>query len=150
VVTDVASNPSSNQVTSEFNARSFDRPRERFAPDSLSGHWTGGDEVTIDLTEVTLVVAVKSHCDGCREFINADVDQLHVPVLVVSAEDDESLEWRDARQRVFVSTDAFRLLDVRSAPFYVLVDPVARRVVTEGVLFGPAQVAAEIAPFLHV
>jgi hypothetical protein len=78
------------------------------------------------------------------------VDQLHVPVLVVSAEDDESLEWRDARQRVFVSTDAFRLLDVRSAPFYVLVDPVARRVVTEGVLFGPAQVAAEIAPFLHV
>jgi hypothetical protein len=29
-----------------------------------------------------------------------------------------------------------------------LVDPVAHRVVSEGVLFGPSQVAAEIAPYL--
>jgi hypothetical protein len=29
-----------------------------------------------------------------------------------------------------------------------LVDPLARRVLSEGVLFGPAQVAAEIAPYL--
>jgi hypothetical protein len=135
-------------VTPEFNARSFDRPRERAAPCSLEGHWTEGEETTLALTEVTLVVAIKAHCDGCREFINADLDELAVPVLVVSVHDDESSEWRDARQPVFVSPDSFRVLDVRSAPFYVLIDPMAGRVVTEGVLFGPSQVASEIAPYL--
>jgi hypothetical protein len=135
-------------VTPEFNARSFDRPRERPAPSSLRGHWSGGDEAVVELTTVTLVVAIKSHCDGCREFMNADFNELHVPVLVISAEDDESSEWRDARQPVLVSSDAFQLLDLRSAPFYVLVDPIAGRVVTEGVLFGPSQVSKEIAPYL--
>jgi hypothetical protein len=118
------------------------------APTSLRGHWSEGDETSIDFTHVTLVVAIKSHCDGCREFINADLDELPVPVLVVSAEEDESSEWGGARQRVFVSPDAFRLLDVRSAPFYVLIDPSSSHVVTEGVLFGPTQVANEIAPYL--
>jgi hypothetical protein len=136
-------------VTPEFNARSFDRPRERAAPSSLSGHWCEGDETTISLTDVTLVVAIKSHCDGCRAFINADLDELSVPVLVISAEDDESSEWRGARQSVFVSPDAFRVLDVRSAPFYVLIDPIAERVVTEGVLFGLSQVATEIGSHLR-
>jgi hypothetical protein len=136
-------------VTSEFNARSFDRPRERAAPSSLRGHWSAGDETVVELSEVTLIVAIKSHCDGCREFINADLDELHVPVLVISADDGDSFEWRDARQPVLVSPDAFRVLDVRSPPFYVLVDPVAGRVVTEGVLFGPSQVASEIAPHLR-
>lgn len=135
-------------MTPEFNARSFDRPRERVAPTSLRGHWFEGDEAVVQFTEVTLVVAIKSHCDGCREFIAADLDELHVAVLVVSAEDGESSEWRDARQLVFVSPDAFTLLDVRSAPFYVLIDPIAGRVVTEGVLFGPSQVTKEIAPYL--
>ena len=135
-------------MTSEFNARSFDRPRERAAPSSLRGHWFEGDEALVDLTDVTLVVAIKSHCDGCREFIGADLDELHVAVLVISAEDGESSEWRDARQPVLVSPEAFTLLDVRSAPFYVLIDPIAGRVVTEGVLFGPTQVAKEIAPYL--
>jgi hypothetical protein len=135
-------------VTPEFNARSFDRPRERAAPSSLRGHWSEGDEAVVELTEVTLVVAIKSHCDGCQEFIGADLDELQVPVLVISAEDDESSEWRDARQRVLVSPDAFRLLDVQSAPLYVLIDPIAGRVVTEGVPFGPSQVANEIASYL--
>jgi hypothetical protein len=137
-------------VTSDFNARSFDRPRERSAPQSLNGHWIDGDETVVELDETTLVVAIKPHCDGCREFINADLDELHVPVLVVSAEDDETAEWRDARQPVFVSPEALRLLDVRWPPFYVLVDPHSRRVVTEGVLFGPSQVASEIAPYIEL
>jgi hypothetical protein len=134
-------------VTPEFNARSFDRPRERAAPSSLRGHWSGGDEAVVELSEVTLVVAIKSRCDGCRDFINADLDELNVPVLVISAKDDESAEWRDARQPILVSPDAFALLDLRSAPFYVLVDPIGGRVVTEGVLFGASQVAEEIAPY---
>jgi hypothetical protein len=135
-------------VTSEFNARSFDRPRERVAPGSLSGHWSDGVDVDVAFSEMTLIVAIKSDCDGCREFINSDLDQFRVPLLIISADDDGTSEWNDAVQPVFVSPEAFRLLDVRSPPFYVLMDPVARRVLTEGVLFGPSQVAAEIATYL--
>ena len=136
-------------MTSEFNARSFDRPRDRVAPSSLRGHWSDGAEVALELTEVTLVVAIKSDCDGCREFIHADLNELRLPVVVISAIDDESSEWKGARQPVFVSPEAFRLLDVRWPPFYVLIDPLEHRVLTEGVLFGPEQVAAEIAGYLH-
>ena len=135
-------------MTSEFNARSFDRPRDRVAPSSLRGHWPDGAEVMIELIDVTLVVAIKPHCDGCREFLRTDPDELRVPVLVVSAEEDVATEWRDARHPVFVSPEAFRLLDVRWPPFYVLIDPHARRVLTEGVLFGAEQVASEIATYL--
>jgi hypothetical protein len=143
----VPSNPLSNPVTSDFNARSFDRPRERAAPGSLVGHWPDGDDVTITLSAVTLVVAIKSNCDGCREFLDADLGQFSVPVLVVSAE--ASNEYHGARQPVFVSPDALRLLEVKWPPFYVLIDPIARKVLTEGVLFGVDQVSAEIASFLH-
>jgi hypothetical protein len=136
-------------VTSDFNARSFDRPREREAPNSLVGHWSNGDDATINLSAVTLVVAIKANCDGCRAFIDADLGGFSVPVLVVSAEEDAASEWRGARQPVFVSSDALRQLDVKWPPFYVLIDPVARKVLTEGVLFGVEQVAAEIAPYLH-
>ena len=101
------------------------------------------------LSEVTLVVAIKPNCDGCREFLKADLSELHVPLLIISAEEDVSGEWRDARLPVFISPDGFRLLDVRSPPLYVLVDPLARLVLTEGVLFGPAQVASEIAAYLE-
>jgi hypothetical protein len=135
-------------VTSEFNARSFDSPRERSAPDTLSGHWSNGAATSITLTGVTLVVAIKSQCDGCREFINADLSELRVPIVIISAADDESSEWSDTQQPVLVSPESFRMLDLRSAPFYVLIDPVAHRVVSEGVLFGASQVAAEIAPYL--
>jgi hypothetical protein len=144
------SNRSSNPVTSEINARSFDSPRERSAPNTLTGHWLNGAEATVALSEVTLVVAIKSHCDGCREFINADLSELRVPIVVISAAEDDSSEWSDAKHPVLVSPESFRVLEVRSAPFYVLIDPVARRVVSEGVLFGPSQVAAEIAPFLDL
>jgi hypothetical protein len=137
-------------VTSDFNARSFDRPRDRVAPHCLSGHWSNGTEVTVELSTATLVVAIKSNCDGCREFISADLEGLRVPVLIISAEDEVSSEWRDARQPVFVSPEAFQLLDVRWPPFFVLVDPLNHRVLTEGVLFGVEQVAAEIAPFIDV
>ncbi len=135
-------------MTSDFNARSFNRARERSAPHSLTGHWLGGVEATIELKEVTLVVAIKAHCDGCMEFLNADRHEFGVPVFVISADEDGAPEWSDARTPVFVSPQAVRDLDVRSPPLYVLIDPVARRVVTEGVLFGASQVAAEIAPFL--
>ncbi len=136
-------------MTSEFHARSFDKTRERSAPDALTGRWSGGDDETIALHETTLVVAIKPHCDGCREFLDADLSALTVPVLVISADEDDAAEWRDARRRVLVAPEAFELLDIRWPPFYVLIDPSARRVVCEGVVFGAAQVAAEIAAYLE-
>ncbi len=136
-------------MTSDFNARFFDKARVRDAPDSISGHWSNGTEDTVVLTEVTLVVAIKSHCDGCRDFLNADLDHLHLPVVIISADDDVAQEWNEAINPVLVSPDAFRLLDVRWPPLYVLIDPISHRVLTEGVLFGSAQVAREIAPYLN-
>jgi hypothetical protein len=136
-------------VTSDFHARSFDKTRERPAPDALTGHWSDGDDETVTFGETTLVVAIKPHCDGCREFLNADPSEIPVPVLVISADEDENAEWRDTRRRVLVAPGAFELLDIRWPPLYVLIDPTTRRVVCEGVLFGSAQVAAEIAAFLE-
>lgn len=132
-------------MTPEVNAHSFDRPRERSAPDVLRGRWSRGDEATIPLTRPTLVVAIKSNCDGCRDFINADLEELDdVDVVVVSASDDVEGEWSDAPRKVLVAPEVLASLDIRWPPFYVLIDPTRHLVVCEGVLFGPSQVAEEI------
>ncbi len=97
---------------------------------------------------MALVVAVKPDCDGCREFIRGDLDELSgVDVVIVSAT--SSSEWADATNEVLISPALMKELDIRSAPFYVLIDPTTQRVVTEGVVFGPSQVAAEIASALQ-
>ena len=130
-------------------AHSFDRPRERAAPASVHGHWANGDEVTVALDGLTLIVAIKAHCDGCTDFVHSTLDELRgVKVLVLSESQDLEGEWANAVQPVLVAPDTLRELDVRWPPFYVLVDPATSRVVTEGVVFGPAQVAMEIAPHL--
>ncbi|HWD95576.1 MAG TPA: hypothetical protein VG246_04060 [Acidimicrobiales bacterium] len=133
---------------SDFRARSFDAPRERPAPSVLAGKTPRGEERRIELRRVTLVVAVKPHCDGCREFLIADLHELSkVDVVVVSAAFSE--EWMDVTNDVLVAPELMKELDIRSAPFYVLIDPLSLRVVTEGVVFGPAQVAAEIEGLLR-
>jgi hypothetical protein len=129
--------------------RSFDAPRERPAPASISGVTLRGEPVTQDLDGLTLLVAVKSMCDGCRDFVESDLRELGgLPVVVVSATADESGEWDHARQRVIVAPRVLRELDVRWPPFYVLIDPARGRVLTEGVVFGPSQVAEEISSYL--
>ncbi len=96
---------------------------------------------------MTLIVAVKPNCDGCRDFIDGELDELNdVDVVIVSATADD--EWRFARQEVIVSPQMLTELDIRSAPFYVLIDATRQRVATEGVVFSPVQVAAEIGSFL--
>ena len=133
----------------DLNVHSFDRPRDRAAPTSLRGHWSNGESVTIELSGLTLVVAIKTRCDGCRDFVR---DPLHefdaLAVVVVSSTDDDEGEWDGALRPVLVAPGALEELDVRWPPFYVLVDPSTRRVITEGVVFGPSQVAREIAPFV--
>jgi hypothetical protein len=133
---------------SDFQARSFDAPRQRSVPREFVGVTPAGEERRVDIRRMTLVVAVKPDCDGCREFINGELDELSgVDVVIVSAT--SSTEWADATNEVLIGPAFMKVLDIRSAPFYVLIDPSTQRVVTEGVVFGPSQVAAEIANALE-
>jgi hypothetical protein len=101
------------------------------------------------LVGLTLVVAIKQSCDGCRDFIFSELSELSdVPVLILSATGDDNGEWGDSLQQVIIAPQLLSDLDVRWPPFYVLIDPEQRLVVTEGVVFGPAQVAREIGSFL--
>lgn len=132
---------------SGFSARSFDAPRERSVPSVLQGHGIDGAEQAITLERLTLVAVVKPHCDGCREFLASDWSELEaLEVVVVSHEADE--EWCELERPVLIAPEALSDLEVRGAPWYLLIDPSSRRVLTEGVLFSPAQVASEIAPHL--
>ena len=127
--------------------RSFDAPRERWAPSTLVGTTIDGEEWSTDVRRMTLVVAVKPHCDGCRTFLESDLAEFaNVDVVLVAAAADD--EYRVGRHEVVVAPSLMAQLEIRAAPFYVLIDPSTSRVVTEGTLFSPAQVAGEIAPFL--
>jgi hypothetical protein len=128
--------------------RSFDAPRPRPAPSSFAGTGRDGEPVERTFGARSLVIVVKSDCDGCRAMLESDLEELAgFDVVVVSAAPDLKGEWALARQRVVVAPRLLEELDVRSAPFYVLLDGPAGRVLSEGVVFGPSQVAAEVASF---
>jgi len=136
-------------VTSDFRAHSFDNPRPRRAPTSFSGRDADGLEFTRTLAGPTLVVALKTSCDGCREFVAAALEEFDgLDLVLITATSDEASEWRGARRPVVAAPGLWTALDLRSAPFYVLVDPELEQVLTEGVVFSPAQVASEIARFV--
>jgi hypothetical protein len=128
---------------------SFDAPRIRPALDTITGTSLDGAPISRTLVGPTLIVAVKQSCDGCRDFIFSELNELsNVAVLILSATGDDNGEWRDALQQVIVAPQTLQELDVRWPPFYVLVDPQRHLVVTEGVVFAPAQVAREIEMYL--
>lgn len=86
---------------------------------------------------------------GCRSVIESSQDAFgDVAVLIVARTAPSEPEWSTSVHRVVVSESLLEQLDVRWPPFYVLVDPVVGRVVTEGVVFGPEQVHDDIARFL--
>ena len=127
----------------------FDAPRPRPAPDSVSGTTLQGETQTKTLDGLTLIVAIKQSCDGCRDFVNSSLDELDdVTVMILSDTGDSAEEWGDAVQPILVAPAALAALDIRWPPFYVLVDPARRLIVSEGVVFGPAQVAAEIRAYI--
>ncbi|MHB8379417.1 MAG: hypothetical protein ACYDB2_05800 [Acidimicrobiales bacterium] len=133
---------------SDFRVHSFDAPRERHAPQSMSGRSLSGESVAIEFDGPTLVVAVKPHCEGCQGFIHGDLSALaNVPVIVVSATTGDA-EWRSARQTVIVAPEFMEALEIRSAPYYVLIDAAKSKVIGEGTLFSPEQVASEITELL--
>jgi hypothetical protein len=133
---------------SSFRARSFDAFRARPSPSVLRGRTLAGKDRFLLLKRFTLVVAVKPHCDGCHDFVFGELRELEgVEVVVVSATSGDG-EWDGAIQPILVAPELMNELGVRSAPFYVLIDPSKSLIVSEGTLFSPAQVASEIAPFL--
>jgi len=133
---------------SDIRVHSFDAPRERSAPQSIHGLSLSGEPVSIDFEGLTLIVAVKPHCDGCQSFIDGDLHDLaNVRVVVVSATLGDE-DWKGARQTVVVAPEFMDALDIRSAPYYVVIDSMNSKVLREGALFSPEQVAAEIASFL--
>jgi hypothetical protein len=127
----------------------FDPPRPRPAPVTVTGALLDGEPVTRTLEGLTLIVAIKQTCDGCRDFLRSPLDELHsVNVLFVSPTADLNAEWVDARHEIVVAPEVLVALGIRWPPFYVLVDATRQRIVTEGVVFAPSQVASEIGPYL--
>jgi hypothetical protein len=97
---------------------------------------------------MTVIASVKPSCDGCWEFVHGDLHELdHVDVVVVSATNGDG-EWASAARQILVAPALLEELDIRSAPYYVLVDPSSLSVVTEGALLSPSQVARETERFL--
>jgi hypothetical protein len=131
---------------SEFHFQSFDRARERSAPHELIGVTLDGTPWSRQLSRLTLVVAVKPECDGCSDFVEGKLGDLsHVDVVVISAEANDA--WRAEHREVVISPLSFEQLQILAAPFYVLIDAPQGRVVSEGSVFSPSQVAQEIASF---
>lgn len=129
--------------------RSFTPPRRRGTPLSFTGVTLEGKTLTHTFSGMTLVVAVKTMCDGCRDFVNAALDEFDaIEVVIVSATNDHDAEWAHARHQIIVAPEFMKQLDVRWPPFYVVIDAATSEVVTEGVVFGPSQVAQEIAPYV--
>ncbi len=122
-----------------MNLRSIDEPRERPAPAELTGIDASGHTVSVPLSGRHLIVAVKPDCDGCRSMLDATSDDVAgLPMVFLAAQ--HSDEWRD--REVLVSPGALEELGITWPPFYVVVD--SGRIVGEGVVFGPRQVAEEI------
>lgn len=129
--------------------RSIDSPRERSAPRRYRGFDLGGEPVEGDFVGITLVVAIKEDCLGCRSVLESPTDVFgHVATLIVAARPSPEPWWTTTRHRVIVSEQLLRDLDVRFPPFYVLIDANRERVLTEGVVFGPEQVREELSAFL--
>ncbi|MHB1209194.1 MAG: hypothetical protein ACYC1I_05745 [Acidimicrobiales bacterium] len=129
--------------------RSFDTPRRRAAPASFSGVTLDGEKRSHTFRGVTLVVAVKTRCDGCRDFVNATLEEFApIELVIVSASGDEDGEWAQSRHPILIAPTLMEQLDVRWPPSYVVIDAATSEVVSEGVVFAPEQVAQEIIAFL--
>lgn len=100
-------------------------------------HWT--------LSEPTVVVAIKTNCDGCRSFYSGSLDALQAwPTLLIARDDDEVQQFANARHPVYVASELWEALDVRWPPLYVLLGAQPGRILCEGVAFSPEQVAREL------
>jgi hypothetical protein len=127
---------------------SFDKSRDRLVPTAFDSK-LGKNNHRVSFSSTTLLVAVKPDCFGCRDFVQSDLSVLTgCDVVIISRDEDLHGEWREAPNTVhFVDQDVFDTYDIRWPPFYLLIDNVSGRVLTEGVVFGPSQVEEETRAF---
>jgi hypothetical protein len=131
------------------DVRSIDAPRQRPAPQHFSGVTLDGAHVSQEFEGLTLLIAIKSRCDGCRDIINSSLEEFaDLRVIFVSATNDDDDEWSDSAHAIIVAPALLAELDIAWPPFYVLIDALTQRVVCEGVVFGPSQIRDEIAEFV--
>ncbi len=123
--------------------RPVDAPRERPAPTGYTGVDARGRSVQVRFSRPSVVIAVKPGCDGCREFLDSSPTILGLDVHVVAEREDPA--WALAATSVVVSPELWRDLQILSAPYFVLVDPLATCVVGEGSVFSLSQVLDEVA-----
>lgn len=91
------------------------------------------------MSSPTLVVFVAAACDACRELASLVATGLEgLEVLGAVRADDVGLARGVGAGRWLVGDHAFDALEVRSAPFFCLLDGDGAR--TEGVAFGAAYV----------
>ena len=129
--------------------RSISSPRERSAPRHYRGVDLRGDTVEGEFVGVTLVVAVKEDCLGCRSVFESSADAFGgVTTLLVAARTSEEPWWGETHHRLVISERLLADLDIRFPPSYVVIDAARATVVCEGAVFGPEQVKEEIAAYL--
>ncbi len=125
--------------------RSIDSPRRRPAP--TTAHLTDSTGATHvrTLEPRTLIVAVKSNCDGCRPFVeDLSIEFPDWHLIVVTR---DSMPAEAGHRTVWLAPELMDALEVISAPFFVALDGSPLNVVTEGVVFAPEQVARELSEF---
>ena len=128
---------------------SFDTTRQRRAPRHYEGTNLWDEPVSGEFTCLTLIVAIKEDCWGCRNILECSPGEMgDVTTLLVAAQASRETSWRSSPHRVLISASLLKELDVRWPPFYVLFDPTQEKVMSEGVVFDAHQVREEIAPFL--
>ncbi len=128
-----------------MTARSFDRASPRPAPAAIDGTDPDGRAARVEFSRRTLVVAVKEECDGCRGVVERGVQLDGVDVVLIAATPGA---LAGAAGLALVAPSAMDALGLRWPPAYALVDPDGPRVVAEGTVFSPEQVAAEVAAAL--
>lgn len=151
-------------MTSRFRAPELDRlvpvPTHRGHPSTAAADLVGKDlsgaPATVEVTawgRTTLILFLSSTCDGCRPLweacgcpsawgLSADAT-----VVVVTRALDDVLALRrltPAGVTLVLSDQAWRAYRVQGAPFFCLVEGGRPLVVTEGVAWGVAQVAADV------
>ena len=123
-------------------------PTARLVADSYELLRVCGETVTLTFDRPTLLIAVKSNCDGCQLFYSSELAEFEdVRVVLVVRDSQSIIEIGETRQEIFIGTELLSDLKITWPPFYALVELGPTRVVTEGVAFDPVQVAREIAKF---
>lgn len=111
---------------------------------AFEGFDPSGTPITVRVTGPTVVLALSMTCDGCRELADvvregvAGLDVVGILRLPREKEDRGAvIAYVGKSGRWVLGDDGFEAIDVRSAPFFCVLDE-RGEVLVEGVAFGKA------------